>query len=204
MQKIPTPISELPNQTGRPSQRRWIYVCGCGREFVTRPNAVRSGNTKSCGCMKSSAIRQSKTTHGMTGTPTYQSWYGMIQRCTNPKHVGYKTHGGRGICVSPEWRRFEAFLRDMGVRPHGCSIDRVDNGGNYSPENCEWATRTQQNRNTRSNVMITRAGRTLCASEWAEHLGVSPRTFRQHLYRGRTPQETLTFFLEKANAACKY
>lgn len=85
-----------------------------------------------------------RKTHGMTGTPTYFSWGSMIQRCLNPKAVVYQKYGGKGILVCEDWKKFENFYRDMGDRPEGTSLDRIDVNGNYCKENCRWADRKTQ------------------------------------------------------------
>lgn len=89
------------------------------------------------------------TTHGMTATATYNSWSTMKQRCLNPRSPKYKSYGGRGIDVCPQWMTFEGFLADMGVRPDGLTLDRIDNDAGYSPDNCRWATPSQQIANRR-------------------------------------------------------
>lgn len=86
-------------------------------------------------------------------SPTYRSWAHMIQRCTNPNNIGYADYQGRGIVVCERWRTFENFLADMGVRPIGCSLDRIDNDGNYEPGNCRWTSPSEQNRNQRARTL---------------------------------------------------
>lgn len=97
--------------------------------------------------------RDRRVSHGLGGTPTYRSWYSMLQRCTNPRDLGWPSYGGRGIKVCEAWLTIEGFVRDMGIRPYGMSIDRIDPHGHYEPGNCRWATETEQNRNRTNNVI---------------------------------------------------
>jgi hypothetical protein len=120
--------------------------CKCGNIRTMTISNLRSGHTKSCGCLK----REKSIMHGMTKTPEYDTWASMIQRCYNPNNPAYKNYGERGIAVCTEWlNSFIAFFKDMGERPEGLSIDRIKNDLGYFKENCRWATRIEQNRNCR-------------------------------------------------------
>lgn len=117
--------------------------------------------------------------HGKCYTSTYHIWHGMVARCTNPNCAAYPDYGARGITVCDAWLTFEGFYRDMGERPAGKSLERTDNSKGYDPANCVWASRKAQNRNKRSNVLLTIKGETLCMSEWAERSGIKYATIHQ-------------------------
>lgn len=115
----------------------------------------------------------------------FKTWRQMFYRCEQPTNPLYPNYGGRGICVADRWRDFENFLADMGPAPTSLhSLDRVDNDGPYSPENCRWASRREQNRNRRSARLFTLDGVTRCLTEWAERAGVAPQTLTDRLRRG--------------------
>lgn len=127
--------------------------------------------------------------HGHTPTsrpsPTYRSWDCMIGRCERESDPGYHRYGGQGIRVCDRWRRsFAAFLADMGERPTGMSIDRLDNDRGYQPGNCRWATRREQSRNTRRNINISAFGKTMCLEDWAAEMAIHPETLRNRVRRG--------------------
>ena len=125
------------------------------------------------------------TTHGRTKDPMFSAWMMMRQRCNNPNAQGYERYGGRGIGYDPRWDDFASFLEDMGERPSPKhSLNRIDNDGDYTPENCEWATYKAQTKNTTSNVMVTIGDKTLCVSDWAEVYGIRRVTVYARILRG--------------------
>jgi hypothetical protein len=176
---------------------RWRFRCDCGAETTVTGSEVTRGKTRSCGCLAVDALRDRSSKHGelVAGgrTPEWDAWASMRARCENKEHAAYARYGGRGITVCEAWSSFEAFLRDMGRRPtSGHSLDRINNDDGYGPTNCRWATKREQNRNRRSNVLLTHDGRTMCLVEWAETLGVTPEVIGARLSRGLTASESLT------------
>jgi hypothetical protein len=162
----------------------WLCVCECGNTTKTQGNGLKRGESKSCGCLN----KENHTTHGLERHPIYGSWHNMIDRCYNPKNKSYANYGGRGITVCDSWRESPRnFLEDMGDKPEGTSIDRIDSNGNYTKENCRWATDSEQQRNRRDTVLneelveeirIMHAGG-FSGPEIAEFLGINRVTIYQ-------------------------
>lgn len=163
----------------------WTCMCDCGSIVVVDGNHLRMGHTKSCGCHKS--IR-----HGSAYTEEYAVWMDMRNRCSQKSNRQYKDYGGRGISICERWERFENFISDMGKRPNGYTLDRIDNNAGYSPENCRWATRKQQQRNRRNNRIITHNGVSHCLVEWSEITGIPYQTLITRLDRGWDVDRALT------------
>lgn len=154
--------------------RLWaVYQCDCGKRFLMQCRSDRG--TKSCGCFAKETARQlligntHKRTHNAISTPEYKSWRQMKGRCNSRNHTEFSRYGGRGITVCERWNSFELFLEDMGKRPSGSSIDRIDVNGNYCPENCKWSTAKEQARNKRNNVVLTIDGESKTVAEWCEN-----------------------------------
>lgn len=129
----------------------WKCLCSCGTEIIVEKGNLSSGNTQSCGCYQRERASEGNIVHGMTGTRMHRIWKGMRTRCTNPKAHQYKDYGGRGIRVCERWESFESFYEDMKAGyTDELSIDRINNDGDYAPNNCRWATRAEQAKNKRT------------------------------------------------------
>lgn len=180
-------------------KRHYLCRCQCGNEISVAADNLRSGNTKSCGCLRKEKMREnrcdgSRLVHGMTGTAEYRIWAHLKARCTNPEDASYPNYGGRGITVCDEWRAsFEAFLKDMGVRPSARhTIERLDNQSGYSPGNCIWATYKQQANNTRGNRVISYDGNTMTLAQWSDRLDISYDVLSRRVLSGWTIHRAFT------------
>ena len=173
----------------------WVCRCDCGEQVTVRPYLVRNGHTLSCGCLQKDRASQASKTHGQTNSRLYHIYSGMKNRCYNEKHPSYANYGGKGITICDEWLRSFAVFQGWALAngySDDLSIDRIDNDKGYSPENCRWATRTEQNENTRNNHLVTINGKTQPLSAWARERELNYHTvsFRIH-QKHMTPEQAL-------------
>ena len=194
-----TSFAEFRQEDARCRRAHWHCQCDCGNQAIASGKAMKSGNTLSCGCLRKETTVAKNYRHGQAKrgdqSPEYKAWCEIIRRTENPNCAGYANYGGRGIRMTEPWRSdYASFLADMRPRPSPRhSIDRIDNAGNYERLNCQWATKIVQNRNRRSNVMLTHDGLTLCIAEWAERIGINPTTLYCRIHRSNwTVEKSLT------------
>ena len=178
-------------------RRSAVFLCECGNRKVILVESVSEGKTGSCGCLRSEASSERLIKHGNAkrgkASPAWLTWMSMNQRCSYQHSNRWEMYGGRGITVCERWRHsFEAFLEDMGPRPDGCSIDRIDNAKGYFKENCRWSSAKQQAINRKSSVLIEFNGKTQCITEWAEEVGIGFGTLYQRLKKGWSVEKALT------------
>lgn len=175
----------------RHSQARWYCKCECGEVHLVCSGNLRKGTSlqcRSCGLTKHGEYRGGKSVEA-------QTLEDIIQRCTNPDNEWYPEYGGRGVTVCDRWRGEHGitnFIADMGRRPDGLTIDRIDTNGPYSPDNCRWASRSEQQRNRRCNKLITAFGKTQCLAAWAEETGLRFGLIYWRLSAGWSPERAVS------------
>jgi hypothetical protein len=169
------------------SHTEWFCRCICGTVKPVHSIYLRKGLSTSCGCAMPKLVGAVNRKHGQSSSRLYWAYHGMKQRCENPNHVGYHLYGGRGIKVCERWKTFEMFATDMGERPAGKTLERKDNNGDYTPENCTWASLEQQRANRRVAItdrIITYQDRSMTARAWARELGINHVRILKRLDRG--------------------
>lgn len=163
--------------------RASLCKCECGTEIVVRNSSLKNGSKQSCGCANAP----------YSNTPTWRSWTMMKARCFTTACTSYPYYGGRGITVCERWLNYEKFVSDMGLRPEGTSIERINGDGHYEPGNCRWATKQEQSENKSSTLRFTINGFTGCLNAVARHFGIKSGNVHNRLRRGWTPERA---FLE--------
>jgi len=172
--------------------RYFLCKCDCGIFKRLSFKKISCGQTKSCGCLQKEKIIKIQTTHGLYRSKAYKIWASAKGRCLNKNNDRYSSYGGRGIKICKKWLKFENFYKDMGERPEGKSIDRIDNDGDYCKENCRWATRKQQANNTRKSIRITYNGETKTLADWVIKTGLQYNTINTRIHRGWSIKKSLT------------
>lgn len=179
------------------NQPLWDCLCDCGKSSTVRGSNLTTGQTQSCGCLCKERGREAHTKHGhmvgRVGSRTHKSWNMMLQRCRNPKNPNYARYGAKGISVCDRWSEFKNFLLDMGERPDGCSLDRIDNEGNYEKQNCRWATDSEQVLNRSVTIWVSYQGQTVPLADLIRSLGEDYSTFFTLWHRRGRPENVDTF-----------
>ena len=178
--------------TNNHKEATWLCLCDCGKTTVVSASYLVHGHTKSCGCLVSERTVEANRTHGETGTKLYRAYTNMMTRCYNPNYKYFHAYGGRGISVCDEWRgnggyeRFSTWAKQNGYDPM-LTLDRADVNGNYTPQNCRWATMKQQQNNRTNNATYEYNGEVKTMAEWAETLGVSYGRLQAMLWKKKLP-----------------
>lgn len=192
---------------GKASNRARLVecICDCGNKTICRWDGFQQGKTKSCGCLNREQQRknglktihiaiQSKVTHNLTNHPLYNTFKRMKRRCLNPKDKNYASYGGRGIAICKEWLNDVSLFVEWSTKngwKRGLSIDRIDNDGNYTPENCRWVDQKTQCNNTRRTKFLVFKGRRQSITQWAEEFNLDPSNVGRRLKNGWTIEEAL-------------
>lgn len=173
----------------------WECRCDCGGEIISIDQNLKQAKIPNCGCLRernSSTRLKACTKHGMWRSREYKAWNDMKNRCSLPSVKAYKNYGGRGIKVCGRWMDFRNFYSDMGPRPDGMTLERIDNNGDYGPGNCMWADMKAQQNNKRTCRFIEFRGERKTVTQWAESLGINSVTLRGRIAKGWSIERSLT------------
>lgn len=178
---------------------KFLCICECGNKKDISSSCLRKGFTRSCGCLNRELTISRNYRHGegidFQCTREYRAWLHLKGRCLQHNDKSFKRYGGRGIKVCDRWlESYSNFLKDMGRCPKGYSIERVNNNGDYSPDNCIWLPLSLQAKNTSKNIVLTAYGKTMILKDWAENLGVSYGAIKWHLNKGKAMHEVVDWF----------
>lgn len=182
-------VVEFSGRDGR-NATIWKCQCKCGTKREVVVTSLMNGRSKSCGCEQYKKIADKNTKHGMAGTPTYKSWHSMIQRSQGKG--GHQSYPARAIDVVNDWMDFNVFVADMGIRPSGKTLDRIDNTKGYSKENCRWATPKEQSNNRDNNLIVVVDGKEMPFMVACDTYGIGPSCARHRLRKGMSMQEAFT------------
>ena len=187
-----TVIDEAPSRPRKNGNLRyWNCVCSCGTQVIIPQCGLRSGHSKSCGCLQREVCGNRRLKHGMYDSSTYCIWEGIIRRCTKQNDKRHHDYMDRGITVCDSWLTFSNFLNDMGIRPEGMLIDRIDNDGPYAPWNCRWVDRCTSQNNRRNTFMVEYQGKQTPISDVARAVKMHRATLRQRAKQGMTAEQAM-------------
>lgn len=173
-------------------QLKYRCLCDCGNVRIVGAQNLRIGMTQSCGCIQRERASSASLVHGFSHTPVHNVWSHMKRRCSDEASPQYANYGGRGIKVCSRWDSFLNFLEDMGVPAEGMTLERIDNDGGYSKENCRWADKKDQANNRRSSRFIEFAGKRLTLAQWERENGLRAGQLHERLARGWSVEKALT------------
>lgn len=183
------------HREGEGKRHKWVCQCDCGRLKRVTYTCLVNGGTKSCGCLRKETAARLGRSHAKPGRRTveYRTWIAIKGRCYNPNHQDFPDYGGRGVRVSDDWLcSYEQFLHDMGRRPEGTSIDRIDVNGGYSADNCRWSTLETQMNNRRNTSYLEHEGLRLPLGEWTKRVGINKACIVQRLNHGWSTADALS------------
>lgn len=183
-------------------ETRWICKCDCGAVKSINGISLKTGRTKSCGCLQAELVSKRCRIYEDSDKRLRSIWRGMKERCFRKENISYPLYGGRGITVCEEWAKSFMAFREWALKngyAENLSIDRTDSNGNYCPENCRWVTAKEQSNNTRRNVFITYKEKTMTVSEWAEITGIKKETLADRKRRGWSDSDCIEIPVVKGN-----